>query len=50
MCDKCDDLEHKIQRCRRLLALATDQIAVDGIEPLLNSYEAEKRALHPGQN
>ena len=46
MCEKCTDLDFKIERCRRLLALVTDQIALDGIDALEKSYVAEKAGLH----
>jgi hypothetical protein len=47
MCEKCVELDAKIERCQRLLALVTDKPAVDGMEALLKSYLALKLSLHP---
>ena len=47
MCEKCAELDFRIDRCRRLIAVATDQIAIEGIDALVKSYMAEKAALHP---
>lgn len=47
MCEKCVELDLKIERCRRLLALSTDQMTVDGISRLLEGYAAEKHGWHP---
>jgi hypothetical protein len=47
MCDKCADLNVRIERCQRLLALVTDKITIDGIEMLLATYLAQKLGLHP---
>ena len=46
MCETCVDLTEKIDRCRRLLALVTDQLMIDAIAGLLRRYEAERASLH----
>lgn len=46
MCEKCFQLQEKIDRCRRLLALVTDQLTVAGISGLLKRYESERDLLH----
>jgi hypothetical protein len=47
MCDRCIDLDEKIERCSRLLKVMTDNLASDGLQALLKSYLAEKIGLHP---
>ena len=47
MCEKCFELQEKIDHCRRLLALVTDQLTIDGLSGLLKSYLAERDRLHP---
>jgi hypothetical protein len=47
MCRLCADLDEKIERCRRLLAMVTDPLTTDGISGLLKTYEAERERLHP---
>jgi hypothetical protein len=49
MCEKCAELDLKVERCRRLIGGIADQIAIEGIGALLKSYQAEKTALHPEQ-
>ena len=41
MCDKCQELDNKIDRYRRVIRAINDQHAIDGIT------EAEKVKLHP---
>jgi hypothetical protein len=50
MCDKCKELDEKIERCRRLSTLVIDKITLEGIDALIWRYEGEKRALHSEQN
>ena len=47
MCEKCVELQEKIDRYRRLRALITDRLTLEAIEGLLKRYEAERAALHP---
>ena len=49
MCDKCQELEKKIERYRRLASLINDQLTVDRFSQLIKDTEAEKDRLHPEQ-
>ena len=49
MCDKCQELENKIQRYRRLAFSVNDQLTIDRINQLIKDIEAEKTKLHPDQ-
>ena len=47
MCEKCFELQEKLDRYRRLRALITDRLTLEAIEGLLKRYEEERSALHP---
>jgi hypothetical protein len=47
MCDKCVDLDGKIEHYQRMLSMITDQRTIDGIKGLIASMKAQKAALHP---
>jgi hypothetical protein len=47
MCSKCDELHGKIEHYRRLSQLLTDKRTLEGLEALIEKYEADKKALHP---
>jgi hypothetical protein len=49
MCDKCVELDSKIEHYRRLSAGITDQPTLDGIKNLIEEMNAQKAALHPEQ-
>jgi hypothetical protein len=49
MCDKCVELDGKIEHYRRLSAGITDQRTLDGIKILIEEMQAQKVALHPDQ-
>jgi hypothetical protein len=49
MCDKCKELDSKIEHYRRLAASINDKLTIDRIEELAANLEAEKAALHPEQ-
>lgn len=49
MCDKCQELEKKIERYRRLAFLINDQLTIDRFNQLIKDTEAEKAKLHPQQ-
>jgi hypothetical protein len=49
MCDKCTQLDAKIEHYERLSFRLTDQLALDGIKELIERMKAEKAALHPKQ-
>ena len=47
MCEKCDEIDKKIERYRRIQARIGDQAFVDRAKDLISELEAEKAALHP---
>jgi hypothetical protein len=49
MCDKCEEIEKKIEHYRRISSRITDRLTVEGIARLIARLEAEKAALHPEQ-
>jgi len=50
MCDKCVELDGKIEHYQRLSAGVTDQLTLDGIKKLIEGMKAQKAALHPEQS
>jgi hypothetical protein len=49
MCDKCREIDDRIEQYRRLAASINDKLTVDRIEELVARLDAEKAALHPEQ-
>jgi hypothetical protein len=49
MCDKCVELDTKIERYRRILLSIGDQVTVDRTKELIAELLAQKAALHPEQ-
>jgi hypothetical protein len=49
MCDKCDDLDKKIEHYRLILLSIGDQITVERLAGLIGDLQAQKATLHPGQ-
>jgi hypothetical protein len=49
MCEKCVDLDTKIEHYRVLASRITDQPTLDGINHLIERMQAQKAALHPEQ-
>jgi hypothetical protein len=49
MCDRCVELDHKIEHYKRISASITDQLTIDRIKELVEQMKAEKTALHPEQ-
>jgi hypothetical protein len=49
MCEKCEELDDKIEHYRRIAASINDQLTIDRIRELVATLEAEKAALHPEQ-
>jgi hypothetical protein len=47
MCDKCVELDGKIEHYRRLSFSMTDQQTIDGIKALIEKMETQKATLHP---
>jgi hypothetical protein len=49
MCDKCVELDNKMNHYQRLASSIDDPKTRDGIKQLVEQIEAEKAALHPEQ-
>jgi hypothetical protein len=49
MCDKCEQLDSKIEHYQKLLLGIADQLTVDRIKSLIADLQAQKAALHPEQ-
>jgi hypothetical protein len=49
MCDKCDELDKKIEHYRRIRLSIGDQITVERIEALIGDLQTQKAAFHPEQ-
>jgi hypothetical protein len=47
MCEKCVELDSKIEHYRALASRVTDQPILDGIKHLIERIQAQKAALHP---
>lgn len=47
MCDKCAELDGKIEHYRRMAQWVNDRKTLDGIAVLILNYEEEKKAFHP---
>ena len=47
MCDKCKELDEKINHYRQISRSLTDQLTIDRINEVVAKYEAQKAALHP---
>jgi FAD/FMN-containing dehydrogenase len=50
MCEKCVELDGKIEHYQRLFSRITDQLTLDGIKKLIEQMQAQKAALHPEQS
>ena len=49
MCEKCVELDGKIEHYQRLSSKITDQLTLDGIKELIERMKAQKAVLHPEQ-
>jgi hypothetical protein len=47
MCDKCDELDGKIEHYRKLASALSDPLTLDGIAGLIKEMEAQKVQFHP---
>jgi hypothetical protein len=47
MCEKCDELDRRIERYRRLSSFISDELTLSAIAVLIERHEARKRELHP---
>lgn len=49
MCDKCVELDAKIEHYRKLASAIADQVTVERVADLIRAMQARKEKLHPGQ-
>jgi hypothetical protein len=49
MCEKCEELEKKIERYRRLAFSINDRLTIDRLNQLIKDAEAAITALHSKQ-
>jgi len=49
MCDKCAELDEKIEHYRGLRPRITDPQTTEGLRKLIDDMQAQKAALHPEQ-
>ena len=47
MCEKCVEIDRKIDHYRMLAARILDQATIDGLQQLIAELQAQKAALHP---
>ncbi len=47
MCEKCIEIDQKIERYRRIQQFILDPYTVDQTKELVAELEAQKAALHP---
>jgi hypothetical protein len=47
MCEKCTEIDTKIEHYQYLSRMVTDRLTVEGIEKVVEQMKAEKVALHP---
>ena len=50
MCRKCEELEEKVERYRRIRDRVLDDLVAAGITRLIEEAEAEKATLHARQS
>jgi hypothetical protein len=49
MCDKCEELDKKIENYRQLAARVRDPLLTEGVGKLIEDMQAQKASLHPEQ-
>ncbi len=49
MCEKCDELDEKIEHYRKILLSIGDQITVERLAGLIGDLQTQKATLHPEQ-
>jgi len=49
MCDKCAELDGRIEHYRRIAAAISDQLTISRIKELVAKLETQKAELHPEQ-
>jgi hypothetical protein len=49
VCDKCVEIDTKIERYRRILLSISDHVTIDRTKELITELLAQKAAFHPEQ-
>ena len=49
MCDKCIQLDKKIEHYERLVSGVADELTLERLRELVREMRAQKTALHPDQ-
>jgi hypothetical protein len=49
MCEKCVELDKKLEQYRRIASSITDQLTLDRINKVIRETVAQKAKLHPDQ-
>jgi hypothetical protein len=49
MCDKCIELDKKLEQYRRLASSITDRLTIDRLKKAIKDTVAERAKLHPDQ-
>jgi hypothetical protein len=49
MCDKCAELDNKIEHYRSLVAKVMDPLTAERVGKLIEDMQAQKAGLHPEQ-
>jgi hypothetical protein len=47
MCEKCDEIDKRIERYRQVERTILDQITVDRAKEMIAELQTQKAALHP---
>jgi hypothetical protein len=47
MCDKCTELDKRIEKYQRMAATILDQVTIERMQAAVQRLEAETKALHP---
>ena len=50
MCEKCVEIDQKIDHYRTLATRILDQATIYGVQKLIAELQAQKAALHPEQS
>ena len=49
MCDKCTELDKKIEHYRSVIAMVSDPLTVERVGELIKEMQVQKAQLHPEQ-
>jgi hypothetical protein len=47
MCEKCDEIDKKIERYRQVQRTILDRVTVDRAKEMVTELQSQKAALHP---